>query len=412
MQRIIFHIDVNSAFLSWSAADRIKKGIYPDLREIPSVIGGNKKERKGIVLAASIPAKQLGIKTGEKLYNAMEKCENLITIKPDFAIYSEYSRKMKEICERFSPTVEMFSIDELFLDYTNMEMHFGSPLSGAAKIQEAIFKEQGVTVNIGISENKLLAKMASDFEKPNKIHTLFQSEIKSKMWPLPISDLLMIGRKTSAKLESLGIKTIYQLAEADDDLLEFHFKSQGKIMKAYANGIDLSNVKNFKEKEKSISNGTTLFKNADSPHDAYPILLSLCEKITYRLRNNGFSCNHLTLYLKDKNFVTRSECMSFSHPVSSTNDLFNFSKILINRLFDNIPIRAITLAVSKFSDMDTRQCNFFDDSYDEKAEAVEKSVYEIRKTHGYLAVTRASLLNNITAISLAKESVPRLSSKL
>ena len=410
--RTIFHIDVNSAFLSWTAADRIEKGIYPDLRTIPSVIGGNKSDRKGIVLAASIPAKKCGIKTGEQLFKAFEKCNELQVVPPDFSIYAERSEKMRKICNRFSPYVEMFSVDELFLDYTNMDMHFGPPIIGANKIKKAIFEETGVTVNIGISTNKLLAKMASDFEKPDKIHTLYPDEIEEKMWPLPVSYLLMVGRETAKKLEKIGIKTIGQLANADLKTLTFHFKSQGKLIKAYANGQDFSNVNPAPSEVKSISNGTTLPQDILYPESANPILLSLCEKVSFRMRNKNFSCTLITLTVKTKDFNIMSHCEQFPHPVFTSYDLYNLSQKMFLNLWGGTPVRAITITVSKFTDIDYYQYNFFDNSFSYKKEILTKKTDYIRKIYGYTAITPASLINNSTAEKLAIENAPKLSSRL
>lgn len=410
--RIIFHIDVNSAFLSWSAVERIKKGIYPDLRTIPSVVGGSKKDRKGIVLASSIPAKKHGIKTGEQLFKAFEKCSNLVVVPPDFSVYAESSKKMREICNRFSPYVEMFSVDELFLDYTNMDMHFGPPETGAEKIKKAIFDETGVTVNIGISTNKLLAKMASDFEKPNKIHTLYPEEIQEKMWPLPVSNLLMIGRQTSKKLDILGIKTIGQLANADLKTLTYHFKSQGKVMKAYANGQDFSVVNSIPDEVQSISNGTTIEKDVFTPDEANPILLSLCEKVSFRMRNKNFSCGLITLTVKTKDFKISNHSEQLPHPVFTAFELYNCVKKIMLKNWSGTPIRALTIAVSKFTDIDYYQYNFFDNTINQRKEILAKKIDSIRKIYGYTAVTPASLLKHPTATKLASENAPKLSSRL
>ena len=410
--KTIFHIDVNSAFLSWTAADRIEKGIYPDLRNIPSVIGGDRKARKGIVLAASIPAKKYGIKTGEQLFKAQEKCPELVIVPPEFSIYSEKSQKMLEICTCFSPAVEMFSVDELFLDYTNMEMHFGPPEKGAEKIKKAIWDETGVTVNIGISTNKLLAKMASDFEKPDKIHTLYPNEIQEKMWPLPVGNLFMTGRQTVKKLDTLGIKTIGQLANADLKTLTFHFKSHGKLMKSYANGQDFSIVNPIPQEVQSISNGTTLPQNVLTPEDADSVLLSLCEKVSFRMRNKKFSCSLMTLTIKTSDFKLFSHSEQFAHPVFTSYDLYALSKKIFLKLFTGSPVRAITVAVSKFTDIDYYQYNFFDNETNQKKEIISKKVDAIRKIYGYTAITPASLLKNYHAQKLAAENAPKLSSHL
>ena len=191
---IIMHIDVNSAFLSWEACYRLQQGDLLDLRTIPSIVGGNPDTRRGIVLAKSVPAKEFNIKTGESLYSALQKCPTLTIVAPRFDLYLKCSNSLIKLLEEYSPSIQRYSIDECFLDYTNMEQHFGDPLSAAHKIKERIKNELGFTVNIGISNNKLLAKMASDFQKPDAVHTLYPHEIKEKMWPLPVGDLFMVGR--------------------------------------------------------------------------------------------------------------------------------------------------------------------------------------------------------------------------
>ena len=189
MKRLIFHVDVNSAFLSWEAVRRIKEGL-PDLREIPSCIGGDPQKRTGIVVAKSIPAKKYGIQTGEPMAMALRKCPGLVTVPSDFELYDKYSRAFKAICASYAPVMESFSIDEVFLDMTGTSFIYPDPVATACEIKDNIHNKLGFTVNVGISTNKLLAKMASDFEKPDKVHTLFPDEIPVKMWPLPVRNLL------------------------------------------------------------------------------------------------------------------------------------------------------------------------------------------------------------------------------
>ena len=197
MERIILHIDVNNAFLSWTAVKLLKEGYKTDIREIPSVIAGDEDTRHGIVLAKSPVAKKMGIKTAETLYQARKKCPNLQTFQADRKYYKEMSNKMFEYISKFSPTIEKFSIDECFVDLTGTHYLYNNIIELAYKIKDEIYKKFGFTVNIGIANNKLCAKMASDFEKPNKVHTLFNNEIPSKMWPLPIEELFMVGKKTN-----------------------------------------------------------------------------------------------------------------------------------------------------------------------------------------------------------------------
>ena len=197
---IVFHIDVNSAFLSWEAVNRAKKGMEPDLRTIPSAIGGDMAKRHGVILAKSIPAKQYNVRTGESIMEARKKCPNLLIISPNHKLYKKYSNAFMDILREYTPDVEQFSIDEAFMDMTGTQLLFGEPIAAANQIKDRIKKELGFTVNVGISSNKLLAKMASDFQKPDLVHTLFPDEIRTKMWGLPVSDLFFVGRVTTKKL--------------------------------------------------------------------------------------------------------------------------------------------------------------------------------------------------------------------
>ena len=219
-ERVIFHIDVNSAFLSWEAVYRLYHlGGTVDLRKEVSAVGGDMAMRHGIILAKSIPAKKYHIKTGETILEARQKCPDLMLVPPNYRLYEQCSKAFMDILRKYSPSVEQYSIDEAFVDMTGTDKLWGSPMEAANRLKNEIRDTLGFTVNIGISENKLLAKMASDFEKPDRVHTLWKSEIRKKMWPLPVSDLFFVGRATAKKLFSLGIQTIGQLAQADPAVL-------------------------------------------------------------------------------------------------------------------------------------------------------------------------------------------------
>jgi Nucleotidyltransferase/DNA polymerase involved in DNA repair len=247
--KIVFHIDVNSAYLSWEAAYNLQMGSTLDLREVPSIVGGDQEKRHGIVLAKSIPAKKYGIRTGESVYSALEKCPQLIVVEPHYERYMKASKAMVDFLSDYSPNIQRYSIDEVFLDYSHGNLPY---MQAANKMKEGIKKELGFTVNIGIGPNKLLAKMASDFTKPDRIHTLFYNEIAEKMWPLPVEDLFMIGHRTKKKLNSRGIFTIGELAHLDKNYIYSWLKKPGLLIWEYANGIENSDVKSDKSKVKSI----------------------------------------------------------------------------------------------------------------------------------------------------------------
>ena len=283
MQRLIFHVDVNSAFLSWEAARRVADG-EPDLRLIPSAIGGDRDKRTGVILAKSIPAKKFGVTTGEPVAMALRKCPQLVLAKPDFALYTRNSKAFISICRRFAPVVEQVSIDECFLDMTGTGLLYPDPIAIAHTIKDTILSELGFTVNVGIAPNKLLAKMASDFEKPNKVHTLFDYEVKEKMWPLKVDDLFMVGKSSSKKLHELNINTVEDLAKADINMLTRYFKSMGRMMHEYANGIDDSPVERPLPKNKGIGNSTTLPKDATDIMTLKKVVKKLSYMVGIRLR--------------------------------------------------------------------------------------------------------------------------------
>ena len=242
MEPVIFHIDVNSAFLSWTAIEQLKNGSTVDLRTIPSIIGGDREIRHGIVLAKSTSAKTFGIKTGEPVAHALRKCESLVIARPDHAMYRQYSKQLMTLLRTFTPDIEQLSIDECFLDFTPIAYQYKSPIAGATLISKTVKEQLGFTVNIGIAPNKLLAKMASDFQKPDRVHTLWKSELQKKMWPLPVSDLFFVGRATTKTLFKLGIRTIGDLAKSDPSYLKQHLKKHGEVVWGFANGIDVSVV--------------------------------------------------------------------------------------------------------------------------------------------------------------------------
>ena len=348
MKRIIFHIDVNNAFLSWTAVERLKNGYKVDLRTIPSVIGGDESARKGVVLAKSPIAKKYGIVTAETLYQARCKCPNLVIIPSDYSIYKKYSDELYDYLSKFSPDIEMFSIDECFLDMTGTDKLFGDPITLAYKISKEIHEKLGFTVNIGVAENKLCAKMASDFEKPNKVHTLFMNEIHKKMWPLSVDNLFMVGKKSADILKKFNIKTIGDLANADINFLIRHFKSRGIMMKSYANGIDDSPV-HEEERQDGISNSETF------PYDIYEIhileekLLELCEMVGFRLRSMNYYCYTVSVMLKTSSFKVYSHQKKVDNAINTTHDIYSIARQLLKSMMGDEKVRLIGVRVTKGS---------------------------------------------------------------
>ena len=290
MNRIIMHIDVNNAFLSWSAVYYLINGSKIDIRNTYAVISGDESKRSGVVLAKSMPAKKMGVVSGETLYQARKKCPNLKSYPMNYPFYQQMSYKLFSIIRNYSPDIEIASIDECYLDYTNVYKLYGDHIEFAKKLQNEIYEKLKFTVNIGIAHNKLCAKMASDFSKPNKIHTLFEEEIQEKMWPLDIGDLFGVGKKSAEKLRIMNIKTIGDLAKSDVMRLYPMFKNQSKYLIDIANGLDDTEVDSSVYINKGISNEVTLIKDYDDYKALEPILLSLSEKVGARVRREN-SCN-------------------------------------------------------------------------------------------------------------------------
>ena len=395
MKRIIFHIDVNNAFLSWSAVEMLKKGSKLDIRKIPSVVGGDESKRRGVVVAKSYPAKKAGITTGEPLYIARRKVDKLFVVQSNKEKYKEYSDKFYEILCKYTPVIERYSIDECFMDMTGMEMMFGNPVKLAYKIKDEIYNTLGFTVNVGVANSKVCAKMASDFEKPNKVHTLFIYEIKEKMWPLKVDDLFMVGKSSSKKLHELGINTIEDLAKADVNLLTRHFKSMGKMMHEYANGIDDSNVEKPVAKNQGIGHSTTLPEDVDNIVDLKRVLRKLSDMVGIRLREEKKYATVISVQLRNSNFFNYQHQKKLVNPISSNEDIYENACLLLKEMWNSDPIRLVGLRVSDFTDKTYEQISLFEEvGKTKKRDKVQKAVDEINKKYGNNTIKSAALFND------------------
>jgi len=396
MNQVIFHIDANSAYLSWSAVHKLQMGSEIDLRTISSCIGGSEASRHGIVLAKSDLAKKAGVKTGSPLRDALQACPKLVIVPPDYGLYMKASNAMVEIIREYTPKVQRFSIDECFVDYTNMEKHFGPPVEAANEIRERIERELGFTVNIGISEVKILAKMGSDFQKPNRVHTLWKNEIETKMWPLPVGDLFMVGSQTKKKLTRMGIKTIGDLATTHIDYLTAQFKSHGLLIHNYANGIDFSPVRksNF-EFIKSIGNSTTARFNVDNQREALMILFSLIETAAMRLRSAMMLSSLVAIHIVTTEFASSSHQAKLLYSTDSTDELFAVAKRLFIELWKGEEIRKFGVRFGFLHSNDFNQLAFFNDiKLSEKRKLVDLSVDGIRRKYGNHAIYRSAYLHS------------------
>ncbi len=391
MQRIIFHVDVNNAFLSWSAIEMLKKGSKLDIRTIPSVVGGDEKKRKGVVLAKSFPAKKAGIVTGEPIYMARRKVDKLFVVQSNKEKYKEYSDAFYDILCKYTPVIERYSIDECFMDMTGTKMIFGNPVDLAYKIKDEIYKKLGFTVNVGVANNKLCAKMASDFEKPNKVHTLFNNEIKTKMWSLNVDDLFMVGKSSSKKLHELGINTIKDLAKADVAMLNRYFKSMGKIMYEYANGIDLSPVERPMPKNQGIGNSTTLPEDVTELIELKKVLRKLSSMVGIRLRLENKYATVVSVQLKNNNFFNYQHQKKLVNPISSNEDIYENACELLKNMWKGDPIRLVGLRVSDLTDKTYEQISLFEEAgKTKKRDNVQKIVDEINKKYGSNTIKSAA----------------------
>ncbi len=388
MERIILHVDVNNAFLSWTAVERLKNGEKLDIRTIPAIIGGDEKQRKGVVLAKSPIAKKLGIQTGEPIYFARKKCPNLQIYKSDFKVYYKYSNSLYNLLSEYTDKIERFSIDECFMDMTNY-LKNRKPYDIALEINRRVKENFGFTVNIGIANNKLLAKMASDFEKPDKIHTLYKSELSTKMWPLPVSDLFMVGKKSLPKLEKMHIKTIGDLAKKEELDLIRAFGKYGKMIWEYANGIDNSEVIFEEQEPKCIGNSVTLPYDFSDIEKIEEVLLSITEQTTYRLRKHELYASVVNVQIKTKDFKVFSHQKKMDTATNSTKIIYEESKKLLEELYKGVPIRLIGIRVDGLSHKDEIQLSIFDNHKNDKQEKIDAVIDKIKDKYGYNSITRA-----------------------
>ncbi len=360
-EHIFFHIDVNSAFLSWTALSLLQEGSGTDLRLIPSIVGGDMAKRHGVVLAKSLPAKAYGITTGEPVVNALRKCPVLVTVPPDHAMYHRRSRELMQLLSDICPDIEQVSIDECYMDYTPISKKYSSPREAARQIKDKVRDTLGFTVNVGISDRKVLAKMASDFRKPDLVHTLFAREIPEKLWPLPVSSLFLCGQSSVETLRKLGILTIGDLAHAQTDILEAHLKSHGLTLWQYANGIDDSDLTPKPVKVKGVGNSTTLPQDALTREDALPVLLSLAESVAGRLRASGELAGMVSTEIKYASFRSVSHQMQLPAPTASSQAIYQAACKLFEELWNGEPIRLLGVRTSKLaSETEPVQLNLFD----------------------------------------------------
>lgn len=396
MKKTILHIDVNSAYLSWEACFRKKSGIVgTDLRDIPSVVGGNPESRHGIILAKSRPCKPYGIQTGETLYSALKKCPGLVIVPPNYALYVEYSSRMMQIVSEYSPSVKRFSIDECFVDLTGVVCFYKSPMELAYEIKNRIRDELGFTVSVGVSSNKLLAKMASEFKKPDALSTCWPHEVTEKVWPLPIADLYMCGSKTEAKMHARGIYKIGDFALYSRDAAITWLGKFGGMLHDYAHGIESTDVDAvYTPKKRGLGNSTTTPVDVTKKDDAKMYLLSLTEMVAMRLRNETLVCSLVAVTLRDNSFKTYGRQRKLLFATDATNIIYQVACELFDELWTGEPVRYFGVRVTEFGLAANAQISFYEPYSASKWTKIDSVIDKLRVRYGKNSVYRAVFLNS------------------
>lgn len=395
VERVIFHIDVNSAFLAWSAVHHLRMGGQEDYRTMMAAVakdGGG--EGRGIILAKSEAAKKMGVKTGEAIWLARQKCPSLRLVSPDYHLYLQASENMKKLLQSYSPAIEPFSIDECFLDYTGQEKFFGAPVTAAQTIRRRIRQELGFTVNIGVGHTKALAKMASSFEKPDRVHTLWRKEIDAKLWPLPIDDLFMVGRHTSAKIKRIGLLTIGDLAQTDPALLKNLLGKQGETLWLYANGLDDEPVREGPPPlPKSMSKSITLPHVLADRTDGEKILLYIAGALGHKLRQKALVGQVVTVAVKDGKRCCQVVQRRLAKATCYINTVYREAVPLLAEVWPVGGIRFLSLTVADLRTGEDNESDLF--TVDPlKQERLEAALYNLRCRYGRDIVQPATLLNS------------------
>ncbi len=393
MRRIIFLVDMNAFFISCEMAQN------PGLKGHPAAVAGDPKNRSGIILAANYDARALGVKTTMLIHEAKKLCPGLILVSPTHGLYEKKSREVMEILSRYTPVIQQNSIDEAWLDLTGCEALFGEPLAIARSIMDRIMEELDLWCSIGISENKFLAKMASEIKKPLGITELWERDVKTKLWPLKVRDMYGIGKQTEKRLNEIGIMTIGDLACCDAKTLSVNFGKYGGELKNLANGIDPSPVTPHpKAESRSISRSTTLSSDTVDIEYARSILLHLAEEVGEDARRNDFKGKTVSIVIKYNDFksLTRQKTIPLSY---LTKDIYKTGVELLEDNWDRKkPIRLLGIALANIDEDMPEQLSIFD--VDDKLpdevrreEKLEKAMDAIRTRFGSEKLKRAKLVN-------------------
>ena len=390
-----FHVDVNSAFLSWSALKALREGGAVDLRTIPAVVGGDEEKRHGVVLAKSLPAKQYGIRTGESLFAARAKCPGITVVPPDFDWYVQNSKALIRMLNDYSPDVEQYSIDEAFLDMTGTEPLFGPPLAVARALGDRVRDTLGFTVNIGVAPNRLLAKMASDFEKPDKVHRLYPEDLPARFWPLPAGALFGVGPSAARQLSEIGIWTIGDLAHADLAVLRGVLGVRGEVFWNYG-----QRPRN-RTRDQAGRAGQYLRQQRDAaPRPGKPGRgrRPPCWRCVNRWPAGcGWTAARrgvVSVQIVDNAFRRKSHQVTLDDPTNSTDALYHTARALLRQAWPARPVRlgggdGRGTGTDNYEQLDL----FADPARRIKQEKLDRAADAVRAKFGEAAITRAKLLH-------------------
>lgn len=397
MEKIIMHVDVNNAFLSWSAIYLMKNGLAKDIRKEVSVIGGDEKLRHGVVLSKSDQSKKYGIKTGEPIRLARKKYPNLKIYPPNFSFYSEMSNKLFNLIRTFTPDIEIVSVDECYIDYTKVKNLYKDPLEFAQMLQKTIWDKLGFTVNIGIASNKLCSKMASDFSKPNKIHTLFPNEIENKLWPLPIEELHGVGKSSAKLLRTLNINTIYDLAHSEFNKLYPLFKNRANKLIMIANGIDDDPVNPETHDPKGISASITFPYDYENKKEIENTLDALIYRVVNSLRKQKKQARVIAVFFKDSFFETVSKQKKLKNATDITEEVSRVAKNLFSNIWNEEPIRLVGIRLDDLTNQTHYQMSLFENFEErEHIQKLDSVIYEINEKFGKNVVIKANIIDKKT----------------
>ncbi len=393
-ERVILHCDMNGFFASVELLE------HPELADKPMAVSGDPDSRHGIILAKNQIAKEYGIVTAETIWKAKQKCPNLQLVRPHMEKYKYYCKKINEIYQRFTDMVEPFSIDESWLDVTASQSLFGSGKQIADTIRETVKAELGLTLSAGVSFNKIMAKMGSEYKKPDATTVITKDNFKDLLWPLPANELFGVGKATAEKLNKLGIKTIGDIANSDKQYLISIFGKHGGIMWEHANGIDDSTVSLYTDKEpmKSVGNGVTFKRDLTSDRDIATAIKALSDTVAGRLRKYGYKAYGIKVDIKDPYFKVISRQKQLFAPTWLADEISkNALEIIDNSWKKGAPIRMLTItAINLTDELDQEQLSLFDEDLDkkDKTEKVEFTLDEVRKKYGNDMIGFASVMGN------------------